>query len=144
MFMSIRKFVLPLWVILVVGASAVSASADVSTIDGQPFITDGRMNGGDIGAPAVIYCDFSDDAHTEFLGIEVLRVTPENTGVLSLYASAAEIARIGDSPDVDTLITEQNGYRLYRAHTGEFYLVAPPDNEGKVYSFAWKRDDLNC
>jgi hypothetical protein len=142
--MRFLKAALPLCVILVVGVTAVSASGGTSTIDGQPFITDGRMNGGDIGAPAVIYCDFSDDSHNQFLGIEVLRVTPENTGVLALYASAAEIAKVGDAPAADSLIKQENGYSLYRAPTGEFYLVAPADSEGKVYSFAWKRDDLSC
>jgi hypothetical protein len=138
------KLALPLCVILVVGATAVSANGDTATIDGQPFITDGRMNGGDIGAPAVVYCDFNDDTHSVFEGIEVLRVTPENTGVLALYASSDEIDKVGDAPAVDTLITQENGYSLYRAHSGEFYVIAPPDAEGKVYSFAWKRDDLNC
>jgi hypothetical protein len=138
------KLALPLWVVLVVGVSAVSANNTTATIDGQPFITDGRMNGGDIGAPAVVYCKFSDDAHTEFLGIEVLRVTPENTGVLALYASADDIDKVGDAPAEDTLITQQNGYSLYRARTGEFYLVSPADSEGKVYSFVWERGDLNC
>jgi hypothetical protein len=142
--MRFLKLTLPLLVVLVVGASAVSANGNTTTIDGQPFITDGRMNSGDIGAPAVIYCEFSDDAHTGFTGVEVLRVTPENTGVLVLHASAEDIAKIGDAPAADTLITQQNGYSLYRAHSGEFYVVAPPDSEGKVYSFAWKRGDLNC
>ncbi|MBZ0287272.1 MAG: hypothetical protein K8I30_06635 [Anaerolineae bacterium] len=142
--MRILKLALPLCVILVISVSAVSASADTATIDGQPFITDGRMNGGDIGSPAVVYCKFNDDTHSIFEGIEVLRVTPENTGVLALYASAEDIDNIGDSPATDTLITRQNGYSLYRAHSGEFYLVAPADREGKGYSFVWERGDLNC
>jgi hypothetical protein len=146
--MSKLKFVLVIALVLVFGVSLVSADNNQQKVDGQLFITDGRVNSWDVAAPAVVYCSFSNtnptDASTRtFEGIQVLRVNAENNGELALDVSAAKIAAVGTTPAADTLLAQADGISLYRAHTGEFYLTAP-QRDGKTYTFTWKAGDQNC
>jgi hypothetical protein len=146
--MSKLKFVLLIALVLVFGVSLVSADNTQQKVDGQLFITDGRVNSWDVAAPAVVYCSFSNtnptDASTRtFDGIRVLRVNAENNGELALDVSAAQIAKVGAAPSANTLLAQAGGISLYRTHTGEFYLTAP-QNDGKTYTFTWKAGDQNC
>jgi hypothetical protein len=137
------KFGLVVAIVGLFGIGVVSAS-DTAISDGHLVITDGRVNAWEVGAPAAIYCTFSDETHSKFTGIEVLDITPENNGVLALDATAAEIDAVGVNPSADSLIAQENGYSLYRAKSGAFYVVSPADAEGKTYTFVWERGDADC
>ncbi|MEZ4669468.1 MAG: hypothetical protein R3E39_16295 [Anaerolineae bacterium] len=120
-------------VLAAVGVAAVSANFD-----------DGRVNHWEAGAPVAVYCKYTDEERQVFAGIEVLRINAENNGTLVLDASAAQIATVDSTPATHILILSENGYTLYRLTSGDFQLLAPADSEGKVYSFTWGRDSLNC
>lgn len=144
--MNAMKYALLTGAVLVFGIIGVaSADDDLNTdADGTTYITDGRVNAWEVGAPAVIYCSFSDDEQTTFTGIEVLDVNAEDNGELAMWVSADAINLVSDTPATNTLIAEENGYSLYRLTNGDFQLFAPADAEGKVYSFTWARGAESC
>lgn len=133
---------------LVLVASAVGmVAADDTVFDGTQNISgisDSRVNHWEVGAPAAIYCVFEDVEGGAFTGIEVLSINNTNNGTLALSATAAAIDDVGAAPQENTVIASANGYNLLRLTNGDFYLQAPADAEGKVYSFAWSRGDQNC
>lgn len=140
--------------LLLVFAAVGFASADSADDEGQPTVTtdieDGRVNYWEVGAPVAVYCTFAqtdpeDLDYREFTGIELLAINREtNNGELVASVSAEAIDEIGVNAAQDTLLASGAGYHLYRAKTGEFYVVSPADAEGKVYTFVFARGDLNC
>ncbi len=55
-------------------------------------------------------------------------------GYKAIYATAREIARVPENPEINTVIEQYYEYALYRLTTGEFQLNAGPfDEEDKVY-----------
>lgn len=122
--------------VLVVSVGAMSADAKLPT-------DDGRVNYWDLGATAAIYCDFSnidaqDGEKGEFTGIEVLHIDPATgNGLLALSADLDEIAA-STIQNADNLITEENGYQLWRTADGGYRV------NGGFYNFEWDRSDLNC
>lgn len=140
--MRMLKLGLVLGVVLLVGVGAASADdGTLKQIGEHLFILDGRVNSWDVAAPVAVYCKYDNDGMT---GIELLSINESNNGELALWVDGANIAAVGDSPASDTLLGTDNGFSLYRAHSGEFYVVAPPDDEGKVYSFVWETGDPGC
>lgn len=135
-------------------ALATAALGFVSADDDEPTVTtdieDTRVNYWEVGAPVAVYCTFEtpdadDPDYSEFSGIELLAINPEtNNGENVAAISAEEIEAAGVNEAEDTLLVSGSGYSLYRAKTGEFYVVSPADAEGKVYTFVFERGDLNC
>lgn len=136
--MRLFKFSLVLALVLVFGVGLVSADEDT--------LRDGRVNYWESGAPVAVYCQFdrSDPANNVFNGIELLKINGSNQGEPLLEVSATDINAVGDQPSANTLLAEARGYKLYRVTSGHFAVMSPPDAEGKVYSFTWKRGDLGC
>ncbi|MEO8610294.1 MAG: hypothetical protein ABI690_20530 [Chloroflexota bacterium] len=142
-----------LWVGMVVAATVLStavASAStgkviqVPTDDGSlTAIDDGRINAFDIGAPVVVFYDTQattlDDGTVAAApdGIDLLAVNQAtNNGNLVLHASTTDIQKLLGGKE-STL--SANGYTLnYNSKNGWFWISAPADSEGKVYTFAWE------
>lgn len=139
-----------LWIGMAVALMALSvtvASADdrVVQIDTDygtyPAIADGRINGFDIGAPVVVYYNYeagkepgTDGAIPT--GIVLLAVNQEsNNGYPVLEATSDDIAAFLDG-SITSL--SANGYTLNYTDAGWFWISAPADSEGKVYTFAWE------
>lgn len=110
-----------------------------------PMFTDGRINAFDLAAPVVIY--YTDETVTtpdggSLLapgGIELLAVEPvTNQGYLVLDADVAELEQLA-SGAVDSI--GANGYSLHYS-SGWFWVTAPADAEGKIYSFTWENTIL--
>lgn len=86
----------------------------------------------DIGTTGIVYVD---RGHVIVYGVD------ENSrGFVALTASPAEIGRIPEMPDMNTLIKrsdivtiEDGGYALYRLSSGELQVNIGPDDEGYVY-----------
>lgn len=106
-------------------------------------IDDGRINAFDIGAPVVVYYDtqavtLADNTIVHAPnGIDLLAVNQAtNNGDLVLHASTADIQKLLNGSE-STL--SSNGYTLnYNSKNGWFWISAPADSEGKVYTFAWE------
>jgi hypothetical protein len=123
--------------------------------DPQPtngYIFDGRLNGADVAAPVAVFYKY--DAlrlpgdwtaavkEVKVLrGVELLAIDPKtNSGKLALEVSAADIAKVVDNAKHKdgTLIKSQNGYSLFYSKDNWFWIVSPPDKEGKTYTFEWQ------
>jgi hypothetical protein len=107
---------------------------------------DGRLNAFDMSAPVAIYYTTETVRPTTGPtiavpdGIQLLAIDPvSNNGRLVLDISADEIRHMIDEHllGTDGLIAQQNGYSLHYATPGWFWVSAPADREGKVYSFLW-------
>lgn len=94
-----------------------------------PSFTDGRKNP-DPWATAVLYC-INNDMH-------VYDVNNDSQGSLLFVVTKAEIDELG-TPEDNTLLAAANGIRgqvaLYRLASGEFQLIAPDTQPGKMYTF---------
>jgi hypothetical protein len=137
--------------VLLLGVGAASANDTAVQIGEQLYILDGRVNSWDVAAPVAVYCqhespeaDNSDTDRDSLAGIELLAINASNNGELALRVDGTDIAAVGENPASATLLGSSNGYSLYRAPGGSFYVVAPPDEEGKVYSFVWEEGDPGC
>ena len=78
------------------------------------------------------------------VAVGALVVSLGGTSYAAIQISSADINAVGDQPAANTLLAEAQGYKLYRLTSGDFSVMSPPDAEGKVYSFTWKRGDLGC
>ncbi len=131
--------------LMVVSAAVVSADDKVVQIDTDygtfPAIADGRINGFDIGAPAVVYYNYAEGkaAGTDGAipnGIVLLAVNQEsNNGYPVLEATSDDIASFLDG-SITSL--SDNGYTLNYTDSGWFWISTPADFEGKTYTFAWE------
>lgn len=95
-------------------------------------IGDGRLNdGGDqLAAPVAVY-------DTE-QGLDVYLINPANgNGDKIFTATDEEVADVGDTPEVNTVIDSANGVVLYRLTSGEFQINAT-NFDGSPYAFDWK------
>jgi hypothetical protein len=111
------------------------------------FINDGRLNGADLAAPVAVYNKYDTVKQadgtwtTVFKGIELLSIDPKtNQGSLALTVSAADLmSKIDKSGHKDgVVLAEKNGFSLYYSKANWFWVTAPADKEGKVYSFQWQ------
>jgi hypothetical protein len=111
-----------------------------------PMINDGRLNGFDLYAPVAVFYKYDKVRQTDgkdlmvLRGIELLGIEQKsNNGFLVLSASVDKInAMIADANGKDCCIVESNGYSLHFSQSGWFWVVTPPDREGKVYTFKWE------
>jgi hypothetical protein len=149
----LRKGLLALFVVLfLAGAGVVTAQDDdhltwVHTDYGWVrMINDGRLNGFDIAAPVAVFYThhsvqppFADMPMTVTDGIQLLAIDPAtNQGVEVVRMSSEEIlAAIAESGGGDVVLAQSNGYTLNYSASGWYWVAAPPDREGKVYSFVW-------
>lgn len=141
------------WVGMVMAATILStavASASTGKVIKVPTddatlsaIDDGRINAFDIGAPVVVFYDTQDATLDDGTvvqvadGIDLLAVNQEtNNGNLVLHASVSDIQKLLDGSQSSL---SDNGYTLnYNSEHGWFWISAPADSEGKVYTFAWE------
>jgi hypothetical protein len=112
-------------------------------------INDGRLNGLDVAAPVAVYVAHQtvfepDPKHNHFTEIdtayELLAIDPKsNNGYLVLRATADDVQKLmkGEVPSI-----ESNGYTLNYSPSDWFWITAPPDKEGKVYSFKWQNHEF--
>lgn len=116
----------------------------VPTDDGYLIaIDDGRLNAFDIGAPVVVFyhtqeVTLDDDSVVDVPnGIDLLAVNQEtNNGNLVLHVSSDDIQKLLDGSESSL---SDNGYTLnYDKEHDWFWISAPADGEGKVYTFAWE------
>jgi hypothetical protein len=121
-------------------------SVDAGDYGQVAMFTDGRVNAFDLAAPVAIYYTTHQVQfpHSQTItvpdGLQLLAINPvTNTGNLVLDVPLEEIRHAIDEDLVgaDGLIAEQNGYSLHYAAPGLFWVAAPADFEGKVYSFVW-------
>jgi hypothetical protein len=94
---------------------------------GQTNEPDDRINPGAV--EAAIYC-------TD-LGVKIIDIDVRGAAIGSFIVPYDDIDAIG-IPEVNTLIAEHRGFRLYRLTTGELQLNAPPNwlSSGE-YVFIW-------
>jgi hypothetical protein len=139
-------------VILIVGVLALgvftAAAQDdhilVSTDSGfQLIIADGRLNGLDISAPVAVYNTFTPtfDANgvpfNEPVGIQILRIDPVTSNGVPLFELTHD--EVMDLMNSEDHMMTVDGYTLnYSADTNWFWVSAPADAEGKVYTFQWE------
>jgi hypothetical protein len=141
------------WVGIVMAATILStavASASTGKVIQVPTddaslaaIDDGRLNAFDIGAPVVVFYDTQDVTLDDgwvtqvATGIDLLAVNQDtNNGDIVLHASAANIQSLLAGAESSL---SANGYTLnYNQENGWFWISAPADSEGKVYTFAWE------
>lgn len=90
---------------------------------------DNRVNSADADPAAAVYCQ-SD-------GVAIWDVDTLSRGEFLFLVPFNKIAAIPSHPDVNTLIEEHGGFRLYRLTSGELQLNSPPDWQGKEYVFTW-------
>jgi hypothetical protein len=148
-----RKGLFALLIVLLLAGAAIVAAQDdehltwVHTDYGWVrMIDDGRLNGFDIAAPVAVFYTydtvrppFADMPMTVTNGIQLLAIDPvTNQGVEVLRLTSEEIlAAIGESGGGDVVLAQSNGYTLNYSPSGWYWVAAPADSEGKVYSFVW-------
>ncbi len=129
-------------------AVTVAFAQDFAWVDTEDYgrvlvIEDTRLNKFDVAAPVAIYYTYhsvvNDDATVQEVpdGIELLAIDPEtNQGHLVLAADLTALQSL-ISGEVETVAA--GGYSLHYS-SGYFWVTAPPDAEGKVYSFTWANE----
>jgi hypothetical protein len=109
-------------------------------------INDGRLNGVDVAAPVALYVAHNTlqatDGHfyQKDAAYELLAIDPKsNNGYLVLRASAADVQKLiaGEIPAI-----ESNGFSLNYSPSDYFWITAPADKEGKVYTFQWQNHEF--
>lgn len=134
--------------VLVVSANAVAfaGEGDTTIIETENYgevlaLADGRLNAFDVAAPVAVFdviTTLPDDEQgyiDTVTGLQLLAIDPEtNNGVPVLTVDADQIARLLNG-EVETISAE--GFTLGYAD-GYFWVTAPADAEGKVYSFSWE------
>jgi hypothetical protein len=108
-----------------------------------PMINDGRLNGFDLAAPVAVYYTYNtvpqpDGTNGQVVsGIELLRIEPvTGNGQLALDVPLATLKKMIGNNKAATF--EENGFTLSYSPSGWFSIEAPPDAEGKVYTFGWQ------
>lgn len=140
-------------VVAVLSLSAVTAAFaqdDVGFVSTSDYGTrmvlhDGRLNEFDVAAPAAVYYSYQSVTNSDGTvqdvpsGIELLAIDPAtNQGKLVLSADLAALQQLisGAVSSIDA-----RGYSLNYA-SGWFWITAPADAEGKVYSFTWENQTI--
>ncbi|MDX2136902.1 MAG: hypothetical protein SF123_02315, partial [Chloroflexota bacterium] len=134
--------------VLGVGTGVVAASDDINV----PTINDGRVNSFDVATPVVVYCEFDHFSATD--GTEWSALTQIDLYAL-LYSDATWENVVSVSADElmdamaaereDTVLLQGNyGFGLYLNTDDSLTVTAPPDFEGKTYSFTWTLGSSNC
>lgn len=98
-----------------------------ATNPGIAKIYDGRANSYELAAPLAVYCEND--------GIAVYAIGPESKGEWAFFSSAEEIAAVPQNPEVNTVIEQGLGIRLFRLTSGEFQIVSPLLQDGTTYNF---------
>jgi hypothetical protein len=105
------------------------------------IIHDGRLNEFDVAAPVAVYNTYQSVTNSDGTiqevpnGIELLAIDQTtNEGKLVLSADLAALQQLigGAVASIDA-----NGYSLHYS-AGYFWVTAPADAEGKIYSFTWE------
>ncbi len=116
------------------------------------FINDGRLNGADVAAPVAVYYKYDlvrspGDWKATFYekkvlrGLELLAIDPKtNEGYLVLDVPAQVMIEAIDTGghEEGMLLASENGYNLFYSKANWFWISAPADKEGKVYTFKWQ------
>jgi hypothetical protein len=110
-------------------------------------INDGRLNGVDAGAPVALFVQhvtLTDPKDGHFYerdnAYELLAIDPKsNNGYLVLRATNDDIQQLMTGK-VDQIAS--NGYTLNYSPSDYFWITAPADKEGKVYSFEWQNHEF--
>ena len=110
-------------------------------------INDGRLNGVDVAAPVAVFVQHvtledPEDGHfyQKDAAYELLAIDPKtNGGYLVLRATADDIQQLMTGK-IDMI--ESNGYTLEYSPSDWFWVTAPADKEGKVYSFQWQNHEF--
>lgn len=136
--------------ILAMGVVAVQA-ADTTVIVPKPSFTDGRLNVFDTAAPVIVFETRTDvpafdsvglPTMTSFInGVQLLQWNNDmqnTTEVLNVSAEKINAAIAKNTEPTFNIATE-NGYELNYSQTGWFWVTAPADFEGKVYTFSWAK-----
>jgi hypothetical protein len=138
--------------VLVTGAVAVEASDTPNTTLPPPSFTDGRLNSYDTGAPVIVYETHQDiptldseglpGNETVINGVQLLAWSGASESAKQvLDVSADKInAAIAKNTKPTFTIAQQNGYALNYSNSGWFWITAPADSEGKIYTFTWQKD----
>lgn len=138
--------------VLATGAIAVEASDTPDNTLPPPSFTDGRLNSYDTGAPVIVYETHQDistlttdglpGTETVINGVQLLAWDGASDSAKQvLDVSADKInAAIAKNKKPTFTIAQANGYALNYSNSGWFWVTAPPDSEGKVYSFTWQKD----
>ncbi|HEX2907205.1 MAG TPA: hypothetical protein VHO69_10125 [Phototrophicaceae bacterium] len=144
-----KKWIVTMLVVTVLAMTAVSvaqAGDGITTVDiGDGDVawkfTDGRINAFDMSAPVAVYYTTetrTNDDTTNYevvTGLELLAIDPvTETGHLVVKADVAAVKQLMSGA---VSVIEADGYSLHYS-SGTFWVVAPADAEGKVYSFAWE------
>ena len=139
--------------------SSVSAVAPVPTptLIPAPAIRDGRVNGNDIAAPVAVFCKFTypDANNTALKPVNRWRSVLDRVELWGITDSTRQFHEIVMVPGSDIMLTpstlgvhvdaEGFGYVLYHNADGSLTVTAPPDREGKVYTFTWTPGRaINC
>ena len=90
---------------------------------------DNRLNAADADPAAAIYCQAD--------GVSIWDIDTLSRGEFLFLVPYNKIAAVSSHPDVNTLIAEHGGFRLYRLTSSELQLNSPPDWQGKEYVFTW-------
>lgn len=138
--MQIYKLTLAAVAVLVLAFAAFGVRAAEDTP--PPSFTDGRLNAYDTAAPLAVYCKFeypdaSDLNKGELERIEVWGYVGEFINSV-ISVNAETIDEIGVDSTADQELASNEGYSLWRASNGGFYVTGPN------YRFDWKRGDLGC
>jgi hypothetical protein len=94
-------------------------------------IEDGRVNNHDLAAGGAIYCG-------EGGAVSIWDIGILGEGNLILAVSPRDIAAVPNPPEVNTLIAEAGGFRLYRLTSGELQVNGPGIySTDPEYVFIW-------
>jgi hypothetical protein len=99
---------------------------------GPPFNPGDDRENREAWASVAIYCRGGE--------IHVYEIDDIKHGTLAFVATEEEIAAVGSTPEVNTVIDSAGDIFLYRLTTGEFQVNAPglPPEETKPYVFIWE------
>ena len=137
---------------LMTSVIAVQAATTATDTPPVPSFNDGRINSFDTGAPVAIFNTRSDVAALDtnglattqsvISGIQLLRWNNDmgnTTQVINMSTADIEKA-IAKNTKTDFVLSTANGYTLKYSQSGWFWVTAPADSEGKVYTFTWQKD----
>jgi hypothetical protein len=148
-----RLLLVTLLAVLLLGVGAAFAKdPNIITITTKSYgpiayIADGRLNGADVAAPVAIYYAYDkvnqpNGKTVQVLrGIQLLAIDPKtNTGKLALEVPASTLVNMIDTGKHQDglLLGQNNGFSLYYSSANWFWVTAPADKEGKVYTFKWQ------
>ena len=128
--------------VLVVSAQDDTVQVNTDSYGTISIIADGRLNGTDLAAPVAVYPIYQNDVDADgnpiqsLTGLQLLQIDPAtNNGEPLFNLSTDDVQQLMTSPS-HSLTAE--GFTLnYSPDTNWFWVAAPADAEGKVYTFQW-------